>query len=255
MDLQRISEALIRYLRPQTFPVAVKLVSSESEIPEKARMPKRDFKIPMPVCQGISIARRSGWVVAMGIEDMLCPLGALALGFLPAKDKFLDGSFNIPFWVKNQEVRAKICRNLPQLEYKKYSYLVAAPLDRTDFEPQVIIIYGNPAQISRLVQSVVYATGDTVASESGGGFACGAEITVPILTNKCQMVLTGGGDRAIAQTQDHEVAFAIPSSKVESIIEGLEQTHKAGMRYPTPSFLLYQAQFPPDFSQLMEYLK
>jgi len=157
--------------------------------------------------------------------------------------------------VKNQEVRAKICRNLPRLEYKKYSYLVAAPLDKTDFEPQIIIIYGNPAQISRLVQSEVYATGNTVASESGGAFACCAEVTVPMLMNKCQMVLTGGGDRVIAQTQDREVAFAIPSSKIDSIVEGLEQTHKAGMRYPAPSFLLYQAQFPPDFGQLMDYLR
>lgn len=94
-----------------------------------------------------------------------------------------------------------------------------------------------------------------MASESGGAFVCCTEITVPMLTNKCQMVLTGDSDRAITQTQDHELAFAIPSSKIDSIAEGLEQTHKAGMRYPTPSFLLYQAQFPPDFGQLMDYLR
>jgi uncharacterized protein (DUF169 family) len=97
MDLERISEALNRYLRPQTFPVAIKLVNSENEIPQKARMPKRDLKIPMPVCQDISIARYTGWVVAMELEDMLCPFGALVLGFLPDKDKSWMGASIYPF--------------------------------------------------------------------------------------------------------------------------------------------------------------
>ena len=255
MELQTINEALNSYIRPQTFPVAVRMVGSASEIPEKARMPKRDLGVTMPVCQGIALARRWGWLMAMGEEDMLCPPGALTLGFLPAKAKFLDGSFNIPFWVKNQDVRAKISRNLPQLEQGKYTHLIAAPLHRAGFDPQVIIIYGNPAQISRLIQSAVYGTGEPIVCSSIGAFACGAEITVPILTDQCQISMVGGGDRAVAQTQDHEAAFAVPASKVEALVQGLEETHKAGMRYPTPSFLMYQAQFPPVFGELMDYLR
>jgi len=255
LELQRISQVLDSYVRPGTFPVAIKMVSSTSEIPKKARMPKRDLGTPMPVCQSIALARRYGWVMAMGEEDMLCPLGALTLGFLPAKAKFLDGSFNVPFWVKNQDVRAKIAQDLPQLEQGKYTHLVAAPLHRADFEPQVIIIYGNPAQISRLIQANLYGTGEPIVSSSIGGLACGEQITRTILTDQYQFIVVGGGDRAIAQTQDHEVSFAIPMSKMEALIEGLEGTHKAGMKYPTPSFLTFKAGFPPSFSELMDYLK
>jgi len=253
-EIQKLNEALNTYFRPQTFPVAVKLVSSASDIPDKTRISKRDLGITMPLCQGVSIARRQGWSLAMGKDDMLCPLGALTLGFLPAKDKFMDGSFNVPFWVKSQEIRAKMCQSLAKLDFKKYSHIIMAPFHRADFTPDLAVIYGNPAQISRLVQSIVYATGEPVTSMSGGGFACGSEITVPILTNKCQVVVTGGGDRAIAQTQDHEVAFAMPWAKADAIAEGLEGTHKAGMRYPTPSFLMYQAMFPPAFAEVTEYL-
>ena len=146
-------------------------------------------------------------------------------------------------------------RSLQRLEYGKYSHIVMAPLHRAGFEPDVIIVYGNPAQISRLIQSAVCATGEPIVSSSAGGFACGAEITVPILTDQCQAIVTGGGDRAIAQTQDEEAAFAVPASKVEALVEGLEETHKSGMRYPTPSFLMYQAQFPPAFGELMDYLR
>ena len=255
MELQRINEALDSYIRPQTFPVAVKMVGSANEIPEKARVPKRDLGVTMPVCQGVALARRLGWLMAMGKDDMLCPLGALTLGLVPAKEKFLDGSFNVPFWVESQQLRAKMNQSLQRLECGKHSHIVLAPLYRAGFEPDVIIIYGNPAQISRLIQSAVSVAGEPLVSSSGGGFACGAEITVPILTDRCQVIVTGGGDRAIAQTQDHEAAFAVPASKVDALVQGLEQTHKAGMRYPTTSFLMYQAQFPPAFGELMDYLR
>jgi len=193
--------------------------------------------------------------MAMGEEDMLCPLGAVTLGFLPAKERFLDGSFEEPFWVKSQEARAKMMQNLLRLEYGKYTHIVVAPLHRAGFEPDVIIVYGNPAQISRLIQSAVCATGEPIVSSAAGGLACGSEITVPIVTDQCQVIMVGGGDRAIAQTQDQEAAFAVPASKVETLVQGLEETHKSGMRYPTPSFLMYQAQFAPVFGELMGYLR
>ena len=255
MELQKINEALNSYVRPQTFPVAVKMVSSASEIPEKARMPKRDLGVTMPLCQVIAIARRQGWLMAMGKEDMNCPLGALTLGFVPAKEHFLDGSFNIPFWAKSQDVRAQMNQGLPRLEYGKYTYIIVAPLHRADFKPHIIIIYGNPAQLSRLIQSTVYTTGEpNVPSNMMSGFSCGAEITAPILSEQCQVSIAGGGDRTIAQTHDHEAAFTIPMSKIAAVVEGLEETYKIGMRYPVHSFFTYKAAIPENFNKLMDYL-
>jgi uncharacterized protein (DUF169 family) len=252
---QEISQALDSYIRPGTFPVAVKMLGSAREIPEKAKRPKRDLGMAVAVCQGIAFARRYGWSMAMGEADMLCPLGALTLGFLPAKPKFLDGTFSIPFYEKNQDVRARIARDLPRLQLGRYTHLVAAPVHRADFEPQVIIVYGNPAQIARLIQAAVYGTGEPVGSSSTGSAACTEEITKPILTDQFRFVVVGGSNRVFAQTQDHEVSFAVPVSKVDALIEGLEATHKAGMRYPTPSFLTLKPEFPPSFGELMDYLR
>jgi uncharacterized protein (DUF169 family) len=254
MDLQKVSQALDFYIRPQTFPVAIKLVGSVNELPQKVKMPKRDMKAMMPLCQIIALARRYGWPMAMGAEDMVCPFGALTLGFVPAKPKYLDGSFNAPFWMKDQDARAKSAQSLPLLELGKYKYIIAAPLHRADFEPQLIVTYGNPAQLSRFIQAVIYSMGTPVNSKSSGGVACAQEITVPLLSDECQLVVTGGGDRAWALTQDDEAAFAMPMSKIEAIIEGLEKTHKAGMRYPTTPLLTSQPEVPQSFVDLMAYL-
>lgn len=255
MELQKIREALDTYIRPATFPVAVKMVGSADEIPAKVKMPKRDLGKLLPVCLGVAIARRYGWSLALGMEDMACPLGALTLGFLPVKPKYLDGSFDVPFWVKNQEIRAKINHGMPRLEQGRYTHLVLAPLHRAEFEPQLIIIYGNPAQIGKLIQATVYGTGEPLVSPSIGGGACSEQVARTILTNQYQFLMVGGGDRTVAQTQDHEASFTVPWSKVEPLIEGLEGTHNAGMRYPTPSYLTYEMEFPPDFIKLMDYLK
>lgn len=255
MEMGNISQSLDLYLRLQSFPVAVRMLSPAEEIPSKARMPKRDLGAPIPLCQGITMARRNGWLMALGSEDMSCPMGALALGLLPAKEKFLDGSFGVPFGAKDPAVTSKMAKALPRLEFGKYTHIAIAPLQRADFIPHLVIVYGSPAQISRLVQAGAYRTGDPVVSSGFGVFACAEEITRTILSDQCQFILAGGGDRVLAQTHDHEVAFAIPMSKVEATIDGLKMTHEAGFRYPTRVWFGLGSTFLPVMSKLMDYLR
>ncbi|HMA66408.1 MAG TPA: DUF169 domain-containing protein [Desulfosalsimonadaceae bacterium] len=255
MDLQQVHQAMEKYLRPQSFPVAVRLLAPDEQSAFAAKQPRKDLGIKVPVCQAVTMARRYGWSLAMSQEDMLRPLGSVTLGFVPARQKFLDGDFNVPFWVRDREIRAKMAGNLPRLEYGRFRELIVAPLHKADFAPHVVIFYGNPAQLSRLAQSAVHASGEPVASDNYGGFACGAEITLPFASQQCRLVIAGGGDRALAQVQDHEGAFAIPANRLEMIVDGLEKTHKAGLRYPSTPFLAYQGQFPPQFAELMQFLE
>lgn len=254
MDINQIDEALNSYLRPQTFPVAIKMATSADEVPKTARMPKKTLGGPMPACQVITIARRYGWTMAMGKEDMLCPLAAITFGFVPAKAKFLDGSFQFPVWAEGEEIHSKFAQTLPRFEYAKYSYVIAAPLFRADFEPQVIVIYGNPAQIARLGQSALLASGSPIKGEIIGGAACANYITKPILSNECQFVLGGGGDRIFAAVREDEMGFAIPMNKVAGVIEQLKITHKHGERIPSIPFLRYTPDSPPAFNELWDYL-
>jgi uncharacterized protein (DUF169 family) len=255
MDTARIAKAIETYARLDTPPVAVGLLQSAEEIPERTRMPVRDFGVRMPLCQGMALARRHGVVVAMSKDDMLCPLGALALGFLPARDGFLDGRFNIPFWTSSQEDTARLAQSMARLEYGRYTHVVAAPIERATFEPNVLVMYGNPAQIGRLVQAAVYVTGEPVVSRSSGGAACAEQIARTVLTGQPQPVLGGSGDRILALTQDHETSFALHADMAQAFADALAETHKQGTRYPTRSWLTFGATMPPDFGKMMEYLE
>src|SRR6266851_2328828 len=60
------------YLRPQTFPVAIRMLRADEPIPERARRPARDFKKLSMTCQVIDMSRRYGWTIALTREDHIC---------------------------------------------------------------------------------------------------------------------------------------------------------------------------------------
>jgi uncharacterized protein (DUF169 family) len=55
-----------------------------------------------------------------------------------------------------------------------------------------------------------------------------------------KVIIPGNGDRIWAAAQDHEMAYALPSSHLKDLAEGLAKTHEKGIRYPIPTFLRYQ---------------
>ena len=131
-----------------------------------------------------------------------------------------------------------------------YEYVVAAPLHRTEFEPDLVLVYGNSAQVMRLVTGALYKRGGRIHSSFSGRLDCSDEVIVTMQKNDYQVVLPCNGDRIFAQTQDDEMAFTIPASKIDELVEGLDATHANGIRYPIPSFLRYTGQFPEKYTQM-----
>ena len=69
-DLKELNQALNTYIRPLTFPLAIKMLKSKEEIPERTRRPFEQMKKKVAICQGVGMARKYGWAVAMGKENM-----------------------------------------------------------------------------------------------------------------------------------------------------------------------------------------
>ena len=228
MDLKQVNETLNLYVRPQTFPLALKLCQSESELPERVRIPKRDLGYQVTLCQGYGIARRFRWVMAVGKDDQCCSGGASTMGFTAERPG---------------------AESMKRLESGKYSHLLIAPIEITDFEPDLIVLYGSSGQIMRLVQAASRGAGQSVSAIATGGADCGDIVARTTLTDQCQFILPSGGDRIFGGTQDHEVIFAMPKSKIEAVINGLEESHRGGFRYPILTDLRHPPELPP-FLQL-----
>lgn len=233
MDLKKINETLNTYIRPQTFPVAIKLFTAQEALPPKVRIPVRDLGYQIALCQAIALSRRYGWAMAVGKEDQCCLGGHAAMGFLDNPPEARPG---------DEEKR-----NAPG----KYAYMVSAPIDKADFEPDMICLYVNSAQAMRLAQAAANGGGGIAPTLPTGMGDCGDIMARTIKTDLNQFILPSGGDRVFGSTQDHELVFTIAESKVELMMKALGDTHTAGFRYP----VLTDVRHRPNLAPFLEIPK
>ena len=91
-DPKSFEQAIQTYIKPSTLPLAIKLLTSKDEIPEKTRRPQKDFKKRFAICQTVGMSRRMGWAFALGKEDVSCPLSQVSLGFEKELPFFKEGN-------------------------------------------------------------------------------------------------------------------------------------------------------------------
>ena len=237
-----LGEKLRHLVNPSTLPVAVKFLEREDEIPQKAKRPLRDLKVKMAPCQGSAMVRRYGWTVAFTGEDVGCAIAAYTYGWEKVTNE--DGAIYFLTrmnYVSNEKAAAEVLAGLPTLELDYDPIVVYSPLERTKVEPDVVLIYVNPAQMMRLIHGATYHTGRPLKSSfSGRAASCTEGVIGAYLDNTPKVVVPGNGDRVWATCQDHEMIMAVPGSRLAEVVEGLEKTHRTGIRYPIPAYLRYQ---------------
>tara|TARA_A100001037_G_scaffold304506_1_gene341480 strand:+ start:433 stop:1233 length:801 start_codon:yes stop_codon:yes gene_type:complete len=256
IDLISYEENLNKFLRLNTFPVAIKFLKNLAEIPERTKRPLKDLKNQFTTCQAIGMARKYGWVIALGKEDSSCVLGAMALGLEKKLDHYNEGNLCINLYTENLNAGRISEESVPRLNEDEYVGIIVGPLNRTSFIPDCIVVYGNSAQIMRLGQAWLWKRGGTMSSEFRGRIDCADIAIAPFIYGKPQMIVPCTGDRIFGQVQDHEIAFSFPFDLSNEIMEGLEGTHKAGgARYPVTNWMNYTGHFPSSYENYREMIK
>jgi uncharacterized protein (DUF169 family) len=234
-------------IRPSTFPIALKLFRKSSDFPEKVRRPLAHLGIKIPVCQALSMVRIYGWTVGMTAEESINCAGKVVFGWRTPNDEetLINGWVKAGF-MENERAAKETLNSLFKLQDGEYEGLVMSPLEKTRIDPDLIMVYCNPAQITPLINSITYKNGGKLHFSSQSGVeSCSDGIAQTILTGRPNVVLPGIGDRALAMTQNDELIFTVPASMLESSIEGLEVCYKKGLnRYPVPIHLRYQGSLP-----------
>ena len=251
MDAAALAKHLETHLRVATFPVGVGALAPGEAIPPKARRPKRDLGAEVTICQAIGLARRYGWTVAVTGEDLSCPIAKAAFGFEKRIPYYADGSLAAGMYAACPEAGAAFEAALPRFEYGETSAVVAGPLSRIAFEPETAVVYGNSAQVLRLVNAALYERGGSFKAEFTGRGDCTDIVIRTRQTKEPQLILPCYGDRIFGLAGDDEMAFTFPFAQAEKIVAGLEGTAKGGIRYPIPTFALRaRAEMPASYVEL-----
>lgn len=220
---------LEKLIRPNSHPLAVRMLRSPEEIPEEALRPVRDFGKCMSTCQTFALSRRFGETVAQLFEDMWCPEPVIGFGLAEPPQFFFEGKTRYPDGVKSLEAGANWAREFPRFKVGEYVGVVSAPLTTASFEPDVAVVYCDSAQLIRLLLGLAYEDGRDITTVLGGHSACVYSVVPPMLKNECQASVPCRGDRGYAGTQDYEMIFSIPRDQIARVVEGLEQPGTASV--------------------------
>jgi uncharacterized protein (DUF169 family) len=255
MSLKQIEEAMSTYVRYQTNPLAIKMLSSEDEIPEDAKRPLKDFGAPFSLCQAVALSRMDGLSIVLDKDSQSCPIVLAGLGFV-RPEEYLSGKHILAPINQSTEARARAAEAMPRFEFGKFKYILISPIQTAAFDPDVIIYYGSGVQVMRMVQAAVFASGEALTSKSIGSGGCLLPIVAPILEGKCKYALPGNGERRMGLIADGELAFGMPKMRFEEVVDGLKLSHEGKQSYPfSPSgYLKLEYKFPPTYYDLRKAL-
>src|SRR3989440_8532115 len=188
-------------------------------------------------------------MIALPREDHICSLGIAALGFEKPTHLHSSGTLCEGMYTETKSAGQRSEAAVDKCAPGEYSTSLVAPLARATFEPHLVCIYANPAQVMRLTEAALWRRGGKLTSAFGGRIDCSEIIVTTMRTDRPQVILPCSGDRIFGQTQDHEMAFTIPWAQMEEIVEGLRGTHAGGIRYPITQFMEYEAKMPPRYME------
>lgn len=250
MDAATLNGHLEKHLRVATFPVGIRSLAPGEALPPKAKRPAKDLGVKVAICQAIAFARRYGWTLAFSGEDLSCPIAKAAFGFAERNDYYTSGALADGMYASCRDAGARLEEALPKYQPAEVGAIVVGALSRVDFAPDTVLVYGNPAQVLRLVNANLFEKGGAMRAESTGRGDCADIVIRSRQSGEPQLVLPCYGDRIFGMTGDDEMAFTFPFTAAERIVKGLEGTHAGGVRYPIPVHLRYQAEFPKSYQQL-----
>ncbi len=227
-DYRKAGVELYEKLHLATYPVAVKYIRDESEIPPKAIRPSQ-ARQQWSLCQAFTYSRRWGWTVAMTSDDNFCTPATASHRWVDVSADDLLQSQLFQAWHKDAEAEKKRLKhgldqvgegNLPGLS--QYCGLISSPLAYAPLIPDSVVVFGNGENINHIIQALTYE-GENYPTSTFEGFGetCVKGGLVPFITGVPQIVIPGMGDRTFSGVYDYEIAIGLPAGLLFIAVDNL----------------------------------
>mgnify|MGYP001185091112 FL=1 len=226
----KISEELKSLLRLKTEPVAFRRLEKAEELNsiKNVKRLQRGFTY----CQVPFLVRAMEQTIGITKED---PLGERCMrihGLRHATEKSMNAEAKMlaTTWFGSPEEALQQQRETPRIPVAEAT--VSAPLYKEKFEPEVVSIYGNPAQIMMFLCGMQKEKYERFHFHFIGEGACADSLAECYLTGKPALAIPCFGERSMGQVADDEIVVAVPPQELERAIYGMKKLVKIGFRYP-----------------------
>jgi uncharacterized protein (DUF169 family) len=220
------------YLKLKTAPIAAKMLEKEEDIPEGAFRPKRDRGQHLAQCQAFAMSRRQGMTVAMLKEDHWCWAPLLAYGLVEDPHHPIVDALT----------------SLPRFELGKYIGMVTAPLSSATFEPDMVLVYSDAAQLREMISVPKFVEKTTVKSEFDPIDSCVYAVMPVLMDGQYRITLPDLGECSRTFVGDDEIIFSVPKDKIGKLAEGVKRNAEMKQNPDDWSHIIMRPDFPrPDF--------
>jgi dephospho-CoA kinase len=216
--------------RLKSFPVAFKLFEDKEALSEIPFLRRLEHKSTL--CQLVNLVRNFDWTVGADLDDFMSAMCPSIIGLTDIPDYMKDGTFRSIVWTKSREDGRKYENSIPRLPVGRYQAVAMAPLVYNPFDPDIVLIYANPAQMMLLINSLQYEEYEVMQFHCVGESSCSDAIARCYLTGKPSLTIPCYGERRYGHAQDDELVIALPAEVMDKLQRGLEAMYKRGIRYP-----------------------
>jgi uncharacterized protein (DUF169 family) len=234
-DFNRCGQELEQLMLLRTSPLAVKMLEKEGGIPKGAVRPKRDRDIHIAQCQAFAMSRRQRETVAMLKEDNWCFAALIAYGLVD----------------KPKDPELQLFVDFPTFERDKYIGIVSAPLRTANFEPDVVIIYSNPAQLRNMMLPFHFGGEESLVDCHFFPPACAYQVIPVMSSGKLMVTLPDPGDYHRALAAEDEIVLSVPKDKVAKLVDGVREIEKGDFAYSRANMYMLPDFPQPEFYQML----
>jgi uncharacterized protein (DUF169 family) len=229
IDWAGLTQEMERLLRLKTSPVAYKRLEKLEElekIPDVMRLNRR-----ASFCQAPALARMGGMTVGLTRNDLgercarICGLAATT-----EKEVSWEANAFATTWFATAEEARKQMTAYPLVPPGEA--LVLAPLASGKFDPDVILIYGNPAQMMLLMNGLQFKDYERFQFFFIGEGSCADGLAQCYTSGKPALAIPCMGERAFGTVTDDELVLALPPKMMAKAVEGLQSLRGRGIGYP-----------------------
>ena len=183
-------------------------------------------------CQIPFMVRVNGITVGITKDDKVNPRCTRLFGLRPATEKSMNAEAAMlsTTWFRSPEEGLQQQRDYYRIPVG--GAIVLAPLTKQKFEPEVLLVYGNPAQIMMLMCGLQKVKYERFSFSFIGEGACSDSLAQCYVTGKPAVSIPCYGERSMGGVSDDEIIIALPPGELERTILGLKELAKIGFKYP-----------------------
>lgn len=230
VDWEKLVRRLEQLMRLKSFPVAFKFLEDPEELEKIPFMRKSQEKVTL--CQLITRVRNFDWTVGATADDFVSPVCPSIVGLSDVPHLMKDGTFRSIVWVKTRQDAMRYEEAIPRVPLGKYKAVAMAPLVYKPFEPDIVLLYANPAQMMLLINSLQFEDYEVMEFSCVGESSCSDAIARCYNEGKPFLSIPCYGERRYGHAQDEDLVMALPPSYMEKALKGMETLYRRGIRYP-----------------------